>query len=86
MKRRLLKLFCTIVMLTFISFLILAANINPANAQTQKKPTAAATASDVKIRQKMTTGASDRAMETVIYVKGARMRNEMLSRFEECAS
>jgi hypothetical protein len=68
MKRHLLKLFGTIAVLTFISFLILAAKISPVNAQTQKKPTAVATASDVKIRQKMTSGASDRAMETVIYV------------------
>ncbi|MBA3631655.1 MAG: DUF4412 domain-containing protein [Acidobacteria bacterium] len=79
MKRHLLKLFSTIAVLTFISFLILAAKISPVNAQTQKKPTQVATTSNVKIRQKMTSGGSDRAMETVIYVKGARMRNEMLS-------
>ena len=78
MKRGFLKLLDTIVLLTVISFLISAAKISKVNAQTQKKPTASTTASDVKIRQKMTTGASDRAMETVIYVKGARMRNEML--------
>jgi hypothetical protein len=56
----------------------LAAKFSTVNAQTQKKPTVAATASDVKIRQKMMSGASDRGMETVIYVKGTRMRNEML--------
>lgn len=65
-------------MLTFISFLILASKIRTVTAQTQKKPTAVATAPDVKIRQKVLSGTSDKAMETVIYVKGARMRNEML--------
>ncbi len=78
MKRRLLKLLDTIVVLTVIFFFISAAKVSTVNAQTQKKPIAAATASDIKIRQKMTTGASDRAMETVIYVKGARMRYETL--------
>ncbi len=79
MKRHLLKLFGTIAVLTLISFLIPSAKISTVNAQTQKKPTAVATASDVRIRQKVTSGTSDKAMETVIYVKGARMRNEMLS-------
>ncbi len=79
MKRHSLKLFGTIAVLIFISFLISAAKFSAVNAQTQKKPPAAATASDVKIRQKMVSGASDKAMETVIYVKGARMRNEILS-------
>ena len=32
---------------------------------------------DVKIRQKMTTGRSGQSMETVMYLKGSRMRNEM---------
>ena len=32
---------------------------------------------DVKLRQKMTTGRSGQSMETVMYLKGSRMRNEM---------
>jgi hypothetical protein len=35
--------------------------------------------SEVKIRQKMTTGAGGQAAETVMYLKGSRMRNEMAS-------
>ena len=40
---------------------------------------AASPASDVKIRQRMSTGQAGRAVETVMYLKGARMRNEMAS-------
>ncbi len=43
------------------------------NSQTAKKP---APATDVKIRQKMGMAGSGGA-ETVLYIKGARMRNEM---------
>jgi len=42
------------------------------NSQTANKPTTA----DVKIRQRMSMGASA-ATETVLYIKGQRMRNEM---------
>ena len=42
------------------------------NSQTSNKPTTA----DVKIRQRMSMGASA-ATETVLYIKGQRMRNEM---------
>ena len=45
-----------------------------ANSQTPKK---AAAPADLKVRQKMTSGGSDKGMETVVYIKGARMRNEM---------
>src|SRR6185503_15470010 len=44
------------------------------NSQTANKPTTA----DVKIRQRMSMGASA-ATETVLYIKGQRMRNEMAS-------
>ena len=45
-----------------------------ANAQTGR---GTAPPTDVKIRQKMTSGQGGQSMETVMYLKGSRMRNEM---------
>ncbi|HYK21940.1 MAG TPA: hypothetical protein VEV42_14465 [Pyrinomonadaceae bacterium] len=58
--------------LVTIMALILAAFVLAAG-QTQKKPVAP---SDVKIRQRMSMGTTAGA-ETTLYIKGARMRNEM---------
>jgi hypothetical protein len=44
------------------------------NTQTPNKATAT---TDVKLRQRMTSGGSERGAETVLYVKGPRMRNEI---------
>lgn len=46
-------------------------------SQTSKRPTAA---NDVKIRQRMSSGSGGGA-ETVLYIKGQRMRNEMAGNF-----
>ena len=62
------------VSVLFVLLLCAAAGMT-ANSQTQKK---AAAPADVKIRQKMTSGGSA-GMETAMYIKGARMRNEMAS-------
>ncbi|HEU4715151.1 MAG TPA: hypothetical protein VFS76_26620 [Pyrinomonadaceae bacterium] len=43
------------------------------NSQTPDKPTT----NDVKIRQRMSTGAGGAGVETLLYIKGQRMRNEM---------
>jgi hypothetical protein len=56
--------------------LSLAATITSVFAQQQNK-VAAPTRSDIKIRQKMVAGGSDKGTETITYIKGARMRNEI---------
>src|SRR5688572_23398851 len=59
-----------------ISFSIFAA-AGTVDGQAQKQPAAAP---DIKIRQKMTMSAGGgTGMETVMYVKGSRMRSEMAS-------
>ena len=57
-----------------MSFAILA-GVATAIGQTPKN--AAGAASDIKIRQRMTTSRGGQGMESVMYVKGSRMRNEM---------
>lgn len=61
---------------TVISVSMLAV-VETVNSQTGRGT--ASPPSDVKIRQKMTTGAGGQAVETVMYVKGSRMRSEMAS-------
>ena len=55
----------------FVLILACAAVAPTIYSQTANKAT------DVKIRQKMTSSRSDRGAETVMYIKGARMRNEI---------
>jgi len=69
MKSPFFKATATIV----ATVLYAAAAAFTANSQTPKKT---APASDVKIRQRMVSGNSP-GMETVLYIKGQRMRNEM---------
>ena len=52
------------------ALLVLMGLVVVANAQTANKTT-----NDVKIRQAMSAGGGNR-METVLYIKGQRMRNE----------
>ncbi len=59
-----------------VALLLCAIAGTTANPQTQKK---SAVPADIKIRQRMTSGGSGGGMETVTYIKGARMRSEMLS-------
>ena len=68
MKRPLLKAFTSVA-----SALLCLAGVVILKAQTPNKTT---TTPDVKIRQRMTSGNSP-GMETVLYIKGPRMRNEM---------
>jgi hypothetical protein len=70
------KLFGAFAALTVIS-LSMFALVESVNGQTGRGP--ASPPSDVKIRQKMTTGSDGQAVETVMYLKGSRMRNEMAS-------
>src|SRR5687768_6036713 len=55
----------------FVLTLVCAAVAPTIYSQTSNKAT------DVKIRQKMTSSRSDRGAETVMYIKGPRMRNEI---------
>ena len=55
-------------------FLCVAAAGATANSQTQQKK---ASPSDVKIRTRTATGPNERGAETVIYIKGPRMRSEI---------
>ena len=59
-----------------ISFFLFAV-VGTVTAQAPKNQ--ASSVPDIKIRQKMTMAGSDRGSESVIYVKGSRMRNEMAS-------
>jgi hypothetical protein len=74
MKRILSTLPAALAVSAAISFSMLAA-VGTLHGQTPKSSTAPA--SDVKIRQRMTMAGSDRGTETVMYVKGSRMRSEM---------
>ena len=58
----------------FVLTLVCAVIAPTIYSQTSNKATANA---DVKIRQKMTSSRSDRGAETVMYIKGPRMRNEI---------
>ncbi len=58
----------------FVLTLVCAVVAPTVYSQTSNKATANA---DVKIRQKMTSSRSDRGAETLLYIKGARMRNEI---------
>src|SRR5687768_3295875 len=58
----------------FVLSLVCAAVASTVYSQTSNKATANA---DVKIRQKMTSSRSDKGAETVMYIKGPRMRNEI---------
>jgi len=69
MNRTLLKLLA----IAFAAVLYAAA-APITNTQTSKKTTAAA---DIKIRQRMSSGGSGNGMETLMYMKGPRMRSEM---------
>ena len=71
-----MKLFGSFAAWTVISVSIFAV-LEMVNGQTGRGP--ASPPSDVKIRQKMTTGAGGQAVETVMYVKDPRMRSEMAS-------
>ncbi len=57
---------------TALVLFVYAATAFVANSQTSNKPTT----NDVKIRQRMSTGNTP-GTETVLYIKGLRMRNEM---------
>jgi hypothetical protein len=70
--KEVLKAAATATAFTFLLLALASLNIN---AQAVKNRPAAA--SDVKIRQKMTSGGS--STETAMFVKGPRMRNEMNS-------
>lgn len=74
--RSLVKLSGAIAASTFICVSVLAV-AEIVNGQTGRST--ASPPSDVKIRQKMTTGEGGQAVETVMYVKGSRMRSEMAS-------
>lgn len=71
MNRALLKLMAPLT--AAVLYTALAPIINP---QTPKKTAATA---DVKIRQRMTAGGNENGVEMVMYIKGPRMRNEMVS-------
>ena len=60
------KLFAALMMVVFAGLTLVG------NSQTGTKPTT----NDVKIRQRMSTG-SGTGVETLLYIKGQRMRNEM---------
>jgi hypothetical protein len=61
--------------LALASLTIAASTFGPAGALAQKKATNPR--ADLKVRWRMTTGGADRGIETVTYIKGARMRSEM---------
>ena len=66
MNRALLQL------MTVIIAVIAGASV-VTNSQTPNKPTT----NDVKIRQRMSTGTAGAGVETLLYIKGQRMRSEM---------
>ena len=70
------KLFGSFAAWTVISVSVFAV-VEMVDGQTGRGP--ASPPSDVKIRQKMTTGESGQGVETVMYVRGSRMRSEMAS-------
>lgn len=57
-----------------IAILLYTAAAPITNTQTSKKTTATA---DLKLRQRMTSGGNENGVETVMYIKGPRMRSEM---------
>src|SRR5688572_27873762 len=76
MKKNLLQFVGAFAASVVVSVSMVAV-VETANGQTGKG--AASPPSDVKIRQRMSTGQGGQAMETVMYLKGPRMRSEMAS-------
>lgn len=71
------KLSTRLQVLGAVAALSITAVVETVNGQTGRG--AATPPSEVKIRQKMTAGEGGQAVETVMYLKGSRMRNEMAS-------
>ena len=74
MNRTLLRP-ATLMLATFV--FAAAALITDSHTSWAQTPNKAKATTDVKIRQRM--GTSGQGMETVLYIKGARMRSEMIS-------
>jgi hypothetical protein len=73
MKMSRVKLFGALALLA--SLTIAASTFGLAGALAQKRPTTPLV--DLKVRSRMTTGGADQGIETITYIKGARMRSEM---------
>ena len=73
MKMSRVKLFGALALLA--SLTIAASTFWPTGAFAQKRSTTPP--ADLKVRSRMTTGGADRGIETITYIKGARMRSEM---------
>lgn len=73
MKMSRVKLFGALALIA--SLTIVASILGPASALAQKRP--ATPPADLKLRSRMITGEADRGVETITYIKGARMRSEM---------
>ena len=73
MKMSRVKLFGALALLA--SLTIAASTFWPTGAFAQK--TSTTPPADLKVRSRMTTGGADRGIETITYIKGARMRSEM---------
>lgn len=73
MKMSRVKLFGALALLA--SLTIASLTFGPGGVLAQKKPTNPP--ADLKVRSRMTTGGADRGVETITYIKGARMRSEM---------
>jgi hypothetical protein len=73
MKMSRVKLFGVLALLA--SLTIAASTFGLAGALAQKRPTTPLV--DLKVRSRMTTGGADQGIETITYIRGARMRSEM---------